>query len=177
MKTFRLFWVVVACLVATSAFADSRARAITITTDAFAGNFAIDVTRASNGAVTSMIFIGPNNPNGAVLSLKDLSQGPKLIFNSQGHDVIFLSLESDFNAQKGGHLDVRFLTNGITGNYKDFRVLVDVEKSIILRSDPNSNDPESDDNSYTSVFNHLFMEKNTFFGQILGIGKIVPSLQ
>jgi hypothetical protein len=177
MKTLCHLLLVISCFAATAALADTRARAITITTDAFPGSYSIDTLRAANGALTGMVYSSPNNPNGTVYTLAKLASGPQVLLNSSGHDAVLLSLNSDFNAQKGGHLTVRYLNSGIDDSYKNFRILVDVEKTVILRSDPDSNDPDSDNNSYTSVFDHLFLQKNTFFGKVIGIDQIVPSEQ
>ena len=165
-----------ALLLATSAGADTRERAITITTDAFDGSFSIDVMRNASGTLTQMIYQTPVTSNG-VLTPAQLAQGPQVIYAKQGHDAILLSTESDFNVQKGGHLIVRLVHNALEGSYIDFRVLVDVEKTIILRSDPNSNDSDSDNNSYTGVFNRLFLQKNTVFGIAVGVDQVVPSEQ
>ena len=163
-----------ALFVASFASADTRERAITITTNAFDGSFAIDVMRASNGAVTEMIYQTPATSNG-VLTVAQLQGAPKVIYNRLGHDAILIGTESDFNPQKGGHLIVRYLNNGMDGTYKDFRVLVDIEAKIVLRSDPNPNDPDSDNNSYTSVFNEIFLQKNTVLGVTVGIDQVIPS--
>jgi len=163
-------------IMATSSWADTRERAITITTDAFDGSFAIDVVRGSTGDVTQMIYQTPVTSNG-ILTPAQLAHGPQLIYAKQGHDAILMSTESDFNVQKGGHMVVRYVNNALDNTYKDFRVLVDIEQTVILRSDPSSNDPDSDGNSFTGVFNHLFLQKNTVFGIAVGIDQVVPSEQ
>ena len=56
-------------------------------------------------------------------------------------------------------------------------LLIDNQGDIVLRSDPDRNDPESDRNKYTSVFNHLFMRSNKLMGKVTGIKAIEPSQQ
>lgn len=155
----------------------TQAHALIITTDAFSGTFFLDFVRdPATGELTQLSYQTPCNPNG-VLTLADLSRGPQVLLNEDGHDVLFVTVESDFNAAKGGHANVRFLSNGMSGTYKNFRISIDVGASIVLRSDPNSSDSDSDGNSYTSVFNQIFMARNAMFGKTVGIAKITPSLQ
>lgn len=174
MKAF-ISIVIISLLVAATSWADTRTRAITITTDAFDdGNYAIDVIRNSTGALTQMIYQTPDTSNG-ILTPAQLAQGPQVIYSKQGHDALLLNTESDFNVATGGHLVLRYVTNAMSDEYKDFRVLIDVQKDVVLRSDPNSNDPDSDNNAYTSVFDQLFLKKNTVFGITVGISQIIPS--
>jgi hypothetical protein len=177
MKSILCLLVAVGCFSTSAAFADTRSRAITITSDAYAGSYSIDITRSATGSVTSMIYTGPNNPNGQTLTPSALGKGPVPILHMAGRDIVLLSTESDFNVQKGGHINVRFLTNGIDGNYKNFRVLIDVGSTVVLRSDPNSDDPDSDNNAYTSVFNQLFLKRNSLFGKTIGVEEIDPTEQ
>jgi hypothetical protein len=169
-------WVGLLLVSSVTAFADTQTRVMNITTDAFSGNFAIDCLQDASGAVTGMRYQTPNTPNGLV-SLAAARQGPQVLFNKDGHDVLLLSIESDFDPRAGGHANVRFLQNGASGTYKDFRVLIQVQGHIAVSSDPNSDDPDSDNNEYTGVFNTLFLAKNTFFGITVGIDKVVPSEQ
>lgn len=175
MKKSCLFLALVA-LFTVAAHADTTTQVLTVTTDAFAGTFSIDVVQDSNGAATAMVFTTPTNPH-MILTLQQLKQGPQVIVNSQGHNAVFLSLSSDFDPNKGGHVIVRYLNNGIDGAYKDFRILVSITSTITLTSDPDAADPDSDGNTYSGVFNQLFMEKNTFFGQVIGVADVVPSYQ
>lgn len=73
---------------------------------------------------------------------------------------------------------MRYLQNGMTGAYKNFRMLLDVQGSdIVLRGDSNPDDIDSDKNTYESIFNHLFLEKNYVFGKVVGLSKVVPSVR
>ena len=150
--------------------------AITITTDAYPGTYVISVERNSeNGEVTELTF---KRDSGAVahFPVKLLESSPQSLLNEDGRDdVIYLSLEAGFNPLQGGHGIVRYLHNGATGNYKDFRILIDIQKDIVMRSDPNPSDPDSDKNGYTGAFNHVFMKKRSVFGKIIGIDHFEPS--
>ena len=167
---------ILCALAFSTARADTRTRAITITSDAYSGSFAIDLMRDSSGAVTEMLYQTPDNPNG-VLTLEELHQGPQVIFHTQDHDVILMSLENDFDPSHGGHVVVRYLQNGADGTYKDFRIRITIGSAVTLRSDPDLNDPDSDGNSYSGIFNRLFMEKNTFLGIVIGVQDVQPSYQ
>lgn len=163
--------------VSSIAHADATTRVVSVVTDAYAGTEYLDVNRDASGAMTSMVY-SPIGASPFTLSTQQLLSGPQLIKQLNGHNITYLSLDSDFNENTGGHAELRFLSNGITGAYLNFRILIQLEgNTITLRSDPNSSDPNSDHNAYTSVFNHLFMAKKTLLGQDIGISQVEPSEQ
>jgi hypothetical protein len=173
-NVFRFAPVLMGLLAMSSAYAEI-VPAITITTDAYIGStYVISVDRADSGEVTELTY---KRDSGAIakFSVEMLENAPQVLLNDEGRDIILLSLEKDFNARQGGHGIVRYLHNGATGNYKDFRILIDVQKDIVMRSDPNSSDPDSDKNGYTGAFNHIFMKKRTVLGKTIGIDHFEPS--
>ncbi len=163
--------------VSSFAHADTTTRVVSVTTDAFAGTEYLAVVRNSAGEMTGMIYT-PIGASPLTLTTQQLLSGPQTIKQLNGHNITYLSLDSDFNETSGGHAELRFLTNGITGAYLNFRILIQLEGSaIVLRSDPNSSDPASDHNAYTSVFNHIFMAKKMLFGEEIGVAQVEPSEQ
>ncbi|MCM2278236.1 MAG: hypothetical protein NDJ89_09190 [Oligoflexia bacterium] len=157
--------------------ADTQTRVVTVTTDAFPGVSTLDVVRGEMDEFKGMIYRGND---GAVveLSLAQLRAKPQVIKRIDDHDVIYLGVEKDFEETRGGHANMRFLASGISGDYRNFRILLETQgQSLVLRSDPNFKDPESDRNSFTSVFNRLFLRKATFWGRTIGIEEVRPSLQ
>lgn len=159
------------------AHADTTTRVVSVDTDAYSGTEYLDVNRDATGVMTSMVY-SPINATPFTLTTQQLLSGPQLIKTLNGHNITYLSLDSDFNENTGGHAELKFLSNGITGSYLNFRILIQLEgNTITLRSDPNPSDPSSDKNSYTSVFNHLFMAKKTLLGQDIGIQQVEPSEQ
>lgn len=157
-------------------FADAQAlQAVSVTTDAYPGTETMTINRDSSGLIESLVYVHVDGTS-VTYNLAQLQTGPQLLKVYANHNVTYISAESDFSAAQGGHVNVRFMNNGITGSYKNFRVLMTVQGSqISLRSDPDPKDPQSDQNSYTGEFNRLFMQKFTFLGQLAGIAKVVPS--
>lgn len=147
-----------------------------VETDAYPGISTFSVTRNAQGALETLVYLSRTDGD-KTFTLEQLKKGPAVLKHSDGRDVVVLVLEKDFTAEKGGHAYVRFLQSGMSGTYRNFRILLDVQEKIILRSDPNPKDPESDDNSYTGVFNHVFMKKNTFLGKLIGIESVKPSMK
>lgn len=157
---------------------DTREQVATVETDAMDDSWHLDVIRSSDGAMKALAYESNRKKEPAkVLTLDQLKKGPQVLKEIDGHKVIYLSIESDFTPTRGGHANVRYLESGMSDSYRNFRILVDTQGSIVLRSDPNPKDSESDDNSYNSVFNHLFMKKRTFLGRVIGIGRIIPSMK
>lgn len=160
-----------------AAIADDTVQVVSVDTDAYAGTEYLDVERGSSGELTGLVYRRIDGPPLAY-TLDQLRQKPQLLKRMNGHDVTFLRLESDFSASNGGHANVRFLNDGVTGNYKNFRIGIEVQgMQLVLRSDPNPNDGDSDGNAYTSVFNHLFMKKRTFLGAMVGVDRVIPDEQ
>jgi len=155
---------------------DTATQILTMDTDAFPGTFSVDIGRDDTGQMTTLLV---HNEKGEITTytLDQLRQFQS-VKQVKGHDAVFLRVETDFEPVHGGHATLRFLQNGLWGTYKNFRMMIDVQgKEIVLRSEPTSKDPDSDRNPFTGVFNHLFMRKNTVFGQVAGIDEIVPSLR
>ncbi len=153
---------------------ETHTQILTVESDAIPGTNRLEIARDASGVLTSLIYITPEKQIIAY-TLSQLHERPQILKQMDGHDVILVSVENDFSATQGGHANMRYLTSGISGSYKNFRMLVDVQgASIVLRGDANPDDPESDENPYTSVFNYLFLAKNTFFGKVIGIDKVLP---
>lgn len=156
---------------------DQLLTVVAVTTDAFAGTAYLHVGRTDAGEMTHIVY---QSVEGKTLpyTLAQLRSGFQILKQMDGRNVILLAVEPDFNEFKGGHAVMRFLYSGASSEYRNFRILLEpAGDKIILRSDPNLKDVESDRNEYTSVFNHLFLKKNTFWGKTIGIKKINPSMQ
>jgi hypothetical protein len=147
---------------------------ITITTDDSPEISYLDVLRTDDGALKGISYRRQDGQIKTVL-LSDLDKGDQLLKTMHGQQVVFLAKEDDLDPSKGGHVIVKFLFNGATGTYLDFRISLQVQKQVIFFSDPDNQDPHSDHSTYTSVFNHLFMKKRTVLGQEIGIQDVVPS--
>lgn len=153
---------------------------VAVTTDAWPGTEYLTIERDSHGVIDSMVYTHVDLSS-VSYDLEQLRQAPQLVETYNGHKVTYISVESDFNALTGGHANVRYMSNGMNGTYKNFRVLLTVgaapKGAITLKSDPNLNDPESDKNTYNSEFNRLFMKRTSFLGQTIGIEKVIPSYE
>jgi hypothetical protein len=175
--TFKLKSLVLSAVVSISintALAGAPQRIVVIDTDDSPGNTYIDVVQGDDGALQSLVYETDTN---LTFTLADLLTETAVLKQTDGKNVILLKLEQPFDPLHGGHVIVEFLNNGITDNYKDFRILIDVQgTSVTFSSDPDSTDPQSDGNSFTSVFNKLFMWKNTFLGKEIGIDRVTPSV-
>jgi hypothetical protein len=137
----------------------------------------MEVVRDSSG---SMIALNYFAAEGGVYtySLAQLRQKPQVIKKMDGHEVILVGLEPGFVPNKGGHVKMRYLVNGLTGKYSNFRMALDAQGStIVLRGEPNPKDPESDENPYTSVFNYIFFKKNVVLGKVVGIDEVKPGIK
>jgi hypothetical protein len=172
-------WLAIAGLISiftlASAFAEVE-KAISIESNALPDTCELKVLRNDNsGAVEGLALHCDGKPD-SIFTIQDIKTGVRPLFQMGDRKVVLLSLERDFNPAIGGHVKVRYLHNGATGDYKNFRILVSVEKDIIFRSDPSASDPDSDDNPYTSVFNHLYLQKKSIFGKTIGIEKVLPSI-
>jgi hypothetical protein len=167
---------VISILASAWAFADTSETVVKVETDAFPGTSALDVVRNDAGVMKALVY-RPSDEAPKQYTLDQLQANAQLLKQVDGHDVIFLSLEKDFDPVKGGHANMRYLHSGFSGEYRNFRIALDVQKHIVLRSDPNPQDPDSDGNSYTSTFNYLFMEKNTFWGRVIGVERVVPEMK
>jgi hypothetical protein len=145
-----------------------------IDTDDSPGNSYIDVVQGDDGSLESLVY--ESDPT-LTFTMADLLTETAVLKQTDGKNVIQLKLEQPFDTLHGGHVIVEFLNNGVTGNYKDFRILIGVQgTAVTFSSDPDPTDPQSDGNSFTTVFNKLFMWKNTFFGKEIGIDHVTPSL-
>lgn len=175
------FWVgaqallILSASVSAVAFADTQTTILTVETDAYEGTSFIDIVRTDQGSIKAMVYRPFGHPT-EILSLDQLKL-PNVLKRVSDRDIVLLSVEPAFSAEKGGYATIRFLNSGISGTYRNFRILIENQKEVILRSDPDRNDPETDDNSYTSVFNYLFLKKNTFFGKLIGIDEVEPSMR
>jgi hypothetical protein len=156
------------------AHAAAPQRIIVIDTDDSPGNTYIDVVQADDGSFQSLVY--ESTPT-LTFTLNDLQDTTETLKQASGKDVIQLKLDPSFDPITGGYVTVPFLNNGITGNYEDFRILIHIQGDVITcTSAPDANDAQSDGNSFTSVFNKLFMWKNTLFGKEIGIDRVTPSL-
>jgi hypothetical protein len=172
---FALIGAFVGLLTATC-YADTTQRVIVIDTDDSPGNTYIDVVQADDGTLESLVYEASSSLT-LTFSLSQLQSQTEVLKQTSGRNVIQLKLDPSFDPVKGGYVIVQFLNNGITGNYKDFRILISASgNTITCTSDPDSSDPQSDGNDYTSVFNKLYMWKNTFLGKEVGIDHVTPSL-
>lgn len=158
--------------------AESRVPILTVDSDATRGGVSsFEVIRDASGAMTALNFLD-HEGTALTYTLSQLRQKPQLLKKIDHYEIILVSVEKDFSPTKGGHANMRFLQNGMTSTYKNFRMLLDVQgNDIVLRGESNLEDIESDRNSYDSVFNHIFLEKNSVFGKIVGINKVVPSVR
>lgn len=152
---------------------DTRTTVITVESDFAGGVSRIDITRDLTGALTSLVFTSPGGTS-LVYSFNELRQKPQVLKRMDGHDIILVSVEKDFTLTRGGHANMRYLANGVVGDYKNFRMLIDTQGAgIVLRVDTNFKDPDSDHNRSESIFNYLFLEKNTVLGKVVGISKVI----
>ena len=170
MKLF----LVLSLFVSASAFAGNRERMVVIESDDSPGDNFIDLVQNSDGSLQSLVYEADTT---LTFTTQQLQSQPAVLREASGKDVIILKLDTDFNPAHGGHVIVEFLNNGITGSYKDFRILINLQASgITFSSDPNPSDSASDGNSYKSVFNKLFFYKRTLLGQEIGIDHVTPSI-
>jgi hypothetical protein len=164
----------IASLSISTAFAGDPQRIVMIDTDDSPGNTYIDVVQGDDGSLQSLVY--ESDPT-LTFTMADLLTETAVLKQTDGKNVIQLKLEQPFDPLHGGHVIVEFLNNGITNNYKDFRILITVQgTSVTFSSDPDPTDSQSDGNSFTSVFNKLFMWKNTILGKEIGIDRVTPSL-
>lgn len=171
-KTFAFVAGIVVSLISNT-FAAQTERAINIKSDAGTSDYALDITREDSGEISLLTL--HTDAGATPIRLDDL-QKPFLLEQMSGHGVIFLSIEHDFIASKGGHAVVRYLNSGVGGDtFRNFRILIELNNQVVLRSDPNPEDPESDHNTYSGQFNELFLKKRTFLGQTIGIAQVEPS--
>ena len=143
---------------------------IALRSDAFPGQtYALRIVQNREGAIQEMIY---QSDNGSVtVTASSLERGSQVLIRQEGHTIISMSADGDFNPQRGGHIEIHFTTNALWGSYKNFRILVDIQgNDLVVRSDPNYSDPHSDRNRYTSVFNSLFFKKAS-----MGVSAIEPS--
>lgn len=157
---------------------DAKILVLTIESDAIPGTSRLELSRdEASGALTGLYYY-PADGSTIAYTFAQLRQKPQVLKKMSGYDVILAGLEKDFDPAKGGHVFVRYMTNALSSNYKNFRILLDIQgTSIVLRGDPNPRDPESDDNPYNSVFNYLYFEKNTVFGKVVGIDSVHPAVK
>lgn len=147
---------------------------LTIESDATPEATLVSVGMDSSGNMTSLTSTASTG-NVVTFSLEQLRQAPRVFKTMSGRDVVYFNIESDFNPRSGGHANLRFLQNGISGTYKNFRIHVIAQgQGISLVSEPNPRDPESDENRSTSGFNYLYMNKNTIWGRVIGIESVIP---
>jgi hypothetical protein len=107
-----------------------------------------------------------------------LRQGPQTLSNINGTDVTYLNVEPDFNPSTGGHGVLKFLNNGVTNTYLNFRFIVILQGGkISLKADANLQDPSSDKNAYLDYFNYIYLKKKMFMGQMVGVASLLPSVK
>lgn len=157
MKLLKLI-TVMSLFTATGAFAGNE-RIMNITSDAYPGeSFSMSVSRDDDGSVKSLTVVGTDVRTYSLAQLRS----PQVVLAASGHNVVLVSVKSDFTAEKGGHADIKYLTNGMTNSYKVFHVLIDIGKDIVVRGP-------------SGPFTKVFMKKATFLGKTIGVSKIVPS--
>lgn len=148
-----------------------------VETDAFPGISFLDIARDEQGTMTRLIYRPFQKPP-VSYTLDQLRQNWQVLKEVDGYKVIYIGVEKDFDAVKGGHANVRYMQSGMSGSYRNFRILLEPQGTqLVLRSDPNFKDPESDRNRYTGTFNYVFMAKNTFFGKVIGISQVLPAMK
>jgi hypothetical protein len=147
---------------------------ISVASDDFDGIAYLDIVRTDDGALKALTYREDSGGTRTVL-VSDLDQGDQALKIVDDRRVVLLAKEADLNPIKGGHVLVKFLYNGATNSYLDFRIQIQVQDKVIFFSDPDCKDPHSDHNPYTSMFNHLFMKKREFLGKEIGIKDVEPS--
>ena len=164
------------CLVSPSHADMTPEPVISVVTDDAPDTSYLDIIRTDEGALKGISYRQQSGKIKTVF-VADLEQGAQPLKTIGDHNVIMLAKEADLDPYKGGHVIVKFLYDGATNAYLDFRINVEVQKKILFFSDPNDNDPRSDHNPYTSIFNHLMMKKRTILGKEIGIKEVIPSWQ
>lgn len=163
-------------------FGEGVAQLLTVTSDAKPGQSAtFDVQQEQDGTASWLIF---TDFDGTVVKYtpQELFSGYKWLSKTEngpaGIDITLLSLDPNFDVKTGGDGTIRFLKSGAFGlTYINFGIRIQIDKDhVTIFSAPNGKDPESDKNSYSGQFAKLFLNKNTLFGQVIGVKKITPSL-
>jgi hypothetical protein len=152
-----------------------------VETDAYAGVASLEVTQDSLGLITGVIYRDVDG-TATQLALAELYQGPQVISEVNGTAVVLASVENDFEPATGGHANVRLLKDIMAKTYMNFRfslsaVGAGAVKKLVLSSEPNLHDPESDRNPFRGPFNYIFLKSRTFLGQAVGIVSVKPSFR
>jgi hypothetical protein len=159
-------------------------------TDEIPGKTAtLSVTREGNGSLSWLDYVGFDGipikfsiseliSNNVVINKATRLLDFKSMTVINGTDVTYIRLEPGFSNLNGGFGTLRFLSNGISNSYLNFRFKLSVHgETISLESIPDLTDPDSDKNKMSGEFNYLFMKRKTFWGQTIGLSEIQPSLK
>jgi hypothetical protein len=146
---------------------------MTITTDAHPGEtFGIDVPRGSDGTIQEMLFTDSQAPT-IHIPLSQVEGGnKKVLLNMENRDIVTLYLAPGFTAEKGGYAVLHYLESGASNSFKDFRMSIDVQKTIIVNSSPDDSDTLTDKNQFSGIFTSIFLKENKLLGKVVGIKSV-----
>jgi hypothetical protein len=148
-------------LVSASAFADSAQQVLSATSDAVQGTLNLKLVVDSDAVAQQFRTITAANKT-TDYDVSQLASGVVLM-NYQDHDVVLIK-STDFDPAHGGHLEVSYLNNGITGHYDS----IDVD----LERNGNQWQILSDGQGGHAVVTQAYFKAKKFFGKVIGIESI-----
>ena len=132
-----------------------------VTSDAMDGFLDMKITVNSDHDIVGFSYVTHKNEK-ASFKLDQFAAG-FVLYRSAGRDVAKLA-SRDFQASKGGHLELIYLYNGITGSTEKFSMeLVRVGNEWKL---------EVNDNAGRRYFTSMFLKGNFLFGRAIGIESV-----
>jgi hypothetical protein len=100
------------------------------------------------------------------------SAGGVVIMKQENRNIVTLR-GLDVRPHDGGRIRMRYLFNGITGNYDNFDFEIRRQNGQwTLVEDCDASEHHCEDGSGRRVFRRMFLEKKTVFGRLVGIGKV-----
>jgi len=131
------------------------------TSDAFNDHLQFSLTVDDDADVTGLIF--SQNSGDTPIALSDLSKGI-VLYQSSGMDAVTL-LSQNFNAQTGGDFTLKYLSNGISGTYRNFSFSVG-------RQGQNWSPYILDSRQVPQVFVSMYLKAKKVLGRVVGIDSI-----
>lgn len=140
----------------------SESQILHVTSDAMPGYLDLALELNDDQVVTGLHY-STSDGETKTFDISNIKQGIVLL-NRSGHNVVTIQ-SPDFDPAHGGSINVVYLMNGIFNTYGTF--------PLEMNRIGDGWELEVNDQAGRRKISNMFLKKNTAFGQIVGISKII----
>lgn len=135
---------------------------LNVTSDAMTGEAQIRVVVDNNSELVALRQYTTGATGYVEFNKEHLTKTGAVLMRSSGRDVIKL-LSPDLDTNRGGAIDMIYLTSGITDSYDTFKM------DLVRGTDWYI---EVNDSKGRRAITKMYLKSRKFFGKVIGIGKV-----